>query len=100
MQEKDLKIGGYYVGEWKYVGRNMDLILKYGGDLDKEVNQFISAEFTGPRNYNKGGSCCTSSGNGVKFREATQEEIEWLNACILAKKFVSKPKIINDFPIY
>ncbi len=81
--------GGIYVGEW---GNNRVIFKTSTGNLENR-SQIINAK--DEYDDSKSG-CCT--GPGMRFREATSEEKQWLEACIKAKKFVPKEESVKLIP--
>lgn len=94
MRESDLKAGGYYF--------YYDHIIKVSSKGSHSNNmQAISLAHNLP-SFSKNTSWGWTEG---PIREATQDEIVWLNECILAGKLVTNPRpvdeaIIENFKLY
>lgn len=85
MEKEDLKIGGYYVSSKNISGRSF--IFKYnevGGNKNPHVY------LNGPEYHSEGATV----GFALKppFTKATQEQIDHLDACIAANKYVDAPE--------
>jgi len=81
----------YYVGKWNdNDGKEKRCIFRPTTRNLTESCYFINSE--DEYVYSRYG-CCNSK--HVSFRKATQEEREWLNACIAADKFIPKENVLK-----
>jgi hypothetical protein len=91
MNPKDLKKGDYIYE--KYITWDYAYIVKIGSRCGITIYDNGRCYFDQERG-------CDLGNNRSSIRQATTEEIDWLNACIKAGKFVSKEQVIANYEIY
>jgi hypothetical protein len=93
-KEVKMEIGKYYrvddesgfwmIGKCSVVDKGF-----YWGDCIRGIATFISQEQT----FEEDASWCYKTDNGTRnYKPASKEEIDWLNSCIAAGKYLDKPE--------
>ena len=90
LDKKELVIGNYYYYAWG----NSTCVTKHG----KNEDPFISATM---KTLKMSGSFGFDPYNKKELREATSEEIYWLDHCMKIKKYVPMKKVVKpSYQIY
>lgn len=96
MKQEEMVIGGYYY-IWDQNYWMLGKVIRLGGRGNNATwSNLISTESEFRED-------CNWSVQRRQIREATSEEIEWLDACIREKKWLPKEKanpIVNNYSIF